>query len=821
MKPVLLTLLLSIYLSPLLQAQCSFTASVITQESRCKESGRITVTVNPAGTYSYQITSGPLTSVPSSSNTFNSLPAGNYVVTVSSGNCSITVPSVVAGSYVEPGLLTATVKRIACPTGSGCITANQPTGGRLPYRYAITAGPVTRPLQNNRDFCGLPAGNYTLQALDSCGVVRTTSYTMTYDTGTFVAYTYGYEMRFANCNDLIICPITGFNNTTSHSQLMVWYVKPNGDTLKVNQLESPVRCDTLVGEAHTYGTWKMLSFDSCGRKYESTFPHNPPATSPEYFGQTCNGFRLRLSNAWKYNLNVGYKVIRCSDNTVLYNVTQAPQTTFYSQYFDLDNSTCYRFEHWNECGDTVRYNYTTPAKPIFNISACEGTGCAVVGKSGIRVWQDYATGTKPTTFKIIDGPEGVGMTEVQTQFSSWVFLRDLALGTYKVEGTDDCGNKDTISITLTKPLIRNTEITQTLNCSGGANVHVKIISNFNSCVYPGTDARNLIFVSATNPNITSTNVATINPSATTMGVWEADFVNVRAGNFFIRTFSNGYGCTWDTTIVINGYTPPVLSNVSGFISASGSGNVTVSLSGGKAPFRYRIKRQATTIWSPWQSNTQFSNVTSGIYDINVEDACPNGSVTSFSFNPWKKSDVGINAPCPVVDSPLILTASPAYVGVSYEWYYGGRLVGTGPRLTIPRWTVSQTGQYILKQIYPQANITDTAVANIISCPVAEQNIFCKNSQVFIPNAFSPDGDGLNDIFMIRGNGVYVKSLVIFNRWGEVVFEKKNFNANDSKFAWDGKVKGVPATPDVFVYTAQILCDNGVPQFYKGNVSVLK
>lgn len=100
-------------------------------------------------------------------------------------------------------------------------------------------------------------------------------------------------------------------------------------------------------------------------------------------------------------------------------------------------------------------------------------------------------------------------------------------------------------------------------------------------------------------------------------------------------------------------------------------------------------------------------------------------------------------------------------------------------------------------------------------------VFCKSAQVFIPNAFTPDGDGLNDILMVRGKGILVKTFRIFNRWGELVFEKTNFNPNDPKFGWDGKVRGVPATPDVFVYTAEVICDNAVIYTYKGNTTLLK
>lgn len=100
-------------------------------------------------------------------------------------------------------------------------------------------------------------------------------------------------------------------------------------------------------------------------------------------------------------------------------------------------------------------------------------------------------------------------------------------------------------------------------------------------------------------------------------------------------------------------------------------------------------------------------------------------------------------------------------------------------------------------------------------------VFCKSAQVFIPNAFTPDGDGLNDVLMVRGKGILVKNFRIFNRWGELVFEKTNFNPNDPKYGWDGKVRGVPATPDVFVYTAEVICDNAVIYTYKGNTTLLK
>lgn len=130
----------------------------------------------------------------------------------------------------------------------------------------------------------------------------------------------------------------------------------------------------------------------------------------------------------------------------------------------------------------------------------------------------------------------------------------------------------------------------------------------------------------------------------------------------------------------------------------------------------------------------------------------------------------------------------------------------------PSVTVRDNSYYVL-------NITNNY--GCITTDTIQIFVFCKSAQVFIPNAFTPDGDGLNDVLMVRGKGIIVKTFRIFNRWGELVFEKTNFNPNDPVYGWDGKVRGVPATPDVFVYTAEVICDNGVIYTYKGNSTLLK
>ncbi len=132
---------------------------------------------------------------------------------------------------------------------------------------------------------------------------------------------------------------------------------------------------------------------------------------------------------------------------------------------------------------------------------------------------------------------------------------------------------------------------------------------------------------------------------------------------------------------------------------------------------------------------------------------------------------------------------------------------------------------------PVATVNDntryTIVAETIygctASDTATYTVECQKDQVFIPNAFSPDGDGVNDILMVRGKGVAtVKSFRIFNRFGQVVFEKQNFFANDPTAGWNGRIGGVPASADVYVYTAEVQCTAGGITFtYKGNVTLFR
>lgn len=116
------------------------------------------------------------------------------------------------------------------------------------------------------------------------------------------------------------------------------------------------------------------------------------------------------------------------------------------------------------------------------------------------------------------------------------------------------------------------------------------------------------------------------------------------------------------------------------------------------------------------------------------------------------------------------------------------------------------------------------VTNAYGCAAKDEiciKVFCQESQVFIPNAFAPGGDiPENRRLVVRATGINaVKSFRVFNRWGRIMYERSNFSPNDPAFGWDGLINGKRADTGVYVYTVEVVCENGVPYTFKGNVTL--
>jgi gliding motility-associated-like protein len=95
--------------------------------------------------------------------------------------------------------------------------------------------------------------------------------------------------------------------------------------------------------------------------------------------------------------------------------------------------------------------------------------------------------------------------------------------------------------------------------------------------------------------------------------------------------------------------------------------------------------------------------------------------------------------------------------------------------------------------------------------------------IIMPNAFTPNGDGRNDVFYIIGCSIsFVKSFSIYDKLGRRVFMRENCAPNDKRFGWDGRVNGVGVDQtETFVYMAEVVDKEGKLQQLKGTVVLMK
>lgn len=115
------------------------------------------------------------------------------------------------------------------------------------------------------------------------------------------------------------------------------------------------------------------------------------------------------------------------------------------------------------------------------------------------------------------------------------------------------------------------------------------------------------------------------------------------------------------------------------------------------------------------------------------------------------------------------------------------------------------------------------VKNKEGCSVSDNmeiKTICQAERVAIPNAFTPNNDGQNDVFKISGIGI-IKYLAIYNRWGTKVFERSNFIAADKASCWDGNYKGAPLPAGTYVYIINMQCKGGNVFSQKGTVVLIR
>ncbi len=209
-------------------------------------------------------------------------------------------------------------------------------------------------------------------------------------------------------------------------------------------------------------------------------------------------------------------------------------------------------------------------------------------------------------------------------------------------------------------------------------------------------------------------------------------------------------------------------------------------------------------WSSGVSNATVSGLTGGTYSVTVTDAAGCAQTQSISVSQLigPKATATSALTSITKGSSTTLTAAG---GAKYLWIPDTALTCDTCHITIA--SPSQTTYYCV-MVTDINNCMDSACVNISVEPECD---------IFIPKAFSPNGDGINDVLYVRGTACLTNmQLSIYDRWGEKVFETKNPGTG-----WDGMYNGKLMNMAVFTYYLSGTVSNGQTISKKGNITLLR
>jgi gliding motility-associated-like protein len=233
-----------------------------------------------------------------------------------------------------------------------------------------------------------------------------------------------------------------------------------------------------------------------------------------------------------------------------------------------------------------------------------------------------------------------------------------------------------------------------------------------------------------------------------------------------------------------------------------NGSITLNVTNGTSPYTYS--------WTTGATTNALSGLSPGNYSVTVNDI--NNCSADTTFELAYQYAIGVNA----TPSVEITMGSSTTLGFT--------VTGNSPSYTYV-WSPSYALSCInCENPVASPEITTTyqiEVTNSAGCVAIDKIIVTvtPDYDVFVPNAFTPNGDGNNDFFQIYGNlaGIAYMEIQVFNRWGEKVFQ-----SNDYNFKWDGTYKGVMQDPAVFVWVLKITwLDGHLDKLRKGSVTLLR
>jgi hypothetical protein len=614
------------------------------------------------------------------SGTFNNLPYGSYCIKITDNCYDTTITRCFTVARPIPAVAANVIINTNCRDFTATVTGQ--TNLNNPNYCLYNASNVLLYCNTTGVFTNLAFGTYCIKIFNDpacydttivrcftvnipvptvCANVTITNRTCSTFTATTPCTTNLNNPQyclFTAAHVLIICNSTGvFNNL------------PYG-TYCIDVINDPSCYDTTISRCFTVG------------------PSIPSVNSSvSISNKTCTDFKATISgqnniNNPQYclydNLNV---LIGCNSTGIFTNLA-------YGSY-------CIKLQNDPACYDTIITRCFTVSPTPVNINMSANQSCSVTGTTDLKV--TISSGIPNYSISLYS-PTGVLMQTVSTGSSSYTFYGIPNLPSpqkYKVVLTDQCGNKDSATISPNVSVM-STAAGITAKCpsgiwpNGSADVLIAASNNVGGSVTCKIIKKNGAAV-------------TINPSSTSGTNFT--FLDLGPATYIFDTYINNCSKHLYDTVVVVLYVYPVLSGSNAFQCDNNSFSVNVNVAGGRGPYTYEIigsvPASPSIVTAP-QASPVF-NINNGtaysLIRLRVIDACGNAGLNDVSVLPLSNFIVSADT-LECINHRLTLRVDFIPNSV-YTWYKriipnDSTEVGTGPAYTIPSLALSDTGRYFCK-----------------------------------------------------------------------------------------------------------------------------
>jgi len=766
----------------------------------------VVLTANGAASYTWSPSTGLTNTAGSATTAFPGATSTYTVIGKSAGGCNDTITTTVTVNPLP--VITVTPPTPAICSGDSIMLA---AGGGATYVWSPSTGLSST---TGANVTAKPAGTstYSVTGTDINGCISNTSVSISVGTLTVTVNASSTTICSGNSSTLTASgavtyvwkPATGLSATTGTSvtatpTTSVTYTvvgssgggcaDSNTVNITVNPTPtvsispiSPLLCagDSIAlsaGGATTY-SWTPTTGLSC------TSCPNPNASPGSTTTYTVSGLTGGCSSISMVTVTVGninvtgtpVKPALCTgDSTVINASGGASYTWFPSTGLSATTgssvtaipatTTTYTLVGASVagCTDTIKVIVTVNSLPVVSVSAtdtnlCTGNSATITASGASTYTWLPATGLTPSTGAV-------------------VVANPPSTQTYTVTGTSATGCSSTAQVTIHV----NSSPSVSINLSGGDT-----LCPGQTVIMTGNGATTYAWSPAT--GLSSTNGASVTVSPTTSPV------------VYTVVGSNGT-CSDSAKQTIYLYQPLVVIATPDTICAGRIASVSVSASGGKQGYAYSWIPSLGSGPGPYVVNPASSTT----YSCQVTDGCGSiatGSIPVIVF-PSPKA-IFYPTPDSVLGGQYVAFVDSSKNATSWYWTFGD---GGNSTNAFPFYQYLEQGNYLVTLV----------VSNALGCSDTSRDTVYVTEGLFVPNVFTPNGDGMNDGFHVSAAGLKTFSIEIFNRWGERVFI-----SNSPDIDWDGRsTTGVQESDGDYYYIIRATDYKGKPFNQNGYVQLIR